>query len=203
VFKGLTPLLLVLALTSAACGASSEADGVASLDASVATTAAPETLEVDTEEAVLAFTECVREQGLDIEDPTFDEDGGFQLNLRQALGAGTAGAGPDEEVRAALDACREFLEGIGQRFDRQDATELEDQLLAFAECMRDEGIDMADPDLSQRGAPSDGGPVRLFGELDLDDPVTAAAFEACQDFFGFGPGAGPGPGGATAPGGNS
>jgi hypothetical protein len=76
--------------------------------------------------------------------------------------------------------------------------------------MRDEGIqDFPDPDFSDMG-PGNGpqtnsnsagegggggggdGPVVAgpFGEIDLDDPETAAAFEACQDLIGPGPGPG-------------
>jgi hypothetical protein len=75
--------------------------------------------------------------------------------------------------------------------------------LDFSQCMRDEGIeDFPDPDFSDQGPggqaqtnegsaePGDegGGPTERvagpFGEIDLSDPETAAAFEACQDVLG-------------------
>ena len=37
-----------------------------------------------------------------------------------------------------------------------------------------------------------------FGEIDLDDPETAAAFEACQDLLGGPPGADGGPDGPAS-----
>ena len=74
----------------------------------------------------------------------------------------------------------------------------------FAECMRDEGIaDFPDPDFSNFGPgrgpatrsetvdeeseDGDGSGAKVFGpwgEIDLEDPETAAAFEACQDELG-------------------
>lgn len=94
-----------------------------------------------------------------------------------------------------------------------DETELQDNLLAMAECLRDQGLDVDDPDLSNFG-PVAGGPppddeasedegdgegtagtprtrvFSIFGDLDMDDPVVQAAIEACQEEIGFGPGQG-------------
>jgi hypothetical protein len=92
---------------------------------------------------------------------------------------------------------------------------MQEDALRFAQCMRDEGVeDFPDPDFSdmgpggepQTGSGGDGGPSdgdgdgrgeRLvlgpFGEIDLDDPETAAAFEACQDLLGGPPGEDGGP----------
>lgn len=52
---------------------------------------------------------------------------------------------------------------------------MHDEMLAFARCMRDRGIDMADPE--------PGGGVRMaIGERDLDtrDPDFQAAEKACR-----------------------
>jgi hypothetical protein len=177
---------LVLALVMVACGSGDPGTGVASLDATTATAlpAAEEDVR-SAEEAALAFTECLRDEGIDAPDPTFDADGGFQLNLRAIVGGGPGQeGGPREDVRAAMDACGEYLEDIRQGRAQPDLTQLQDDLLAFAECMRDNGIDMADPDItgSEPGAP--GGDRGLFGELDPNDPDVAAAMEGCQELFG-------------------
>ena len=184
--------LVALALAAAACGGSETAAGVASLEDSTATTIAGSDTgtdgDIDVEEAALAFTECLRDEGLDIEDPEFDGEGGFNFGqvFRGAAEEGEPGEGPGEEFLAAMEVCGELIEGVGQRFDRRDSTEFEDDLLAFAECMRDNGVDMADPDLS-----GDGGPGRgLLFALDMSDPAVEAALETCQSEFAFG-----GPGG--------
>ncbi|MCI0687117.1 MAG: hypothetical protein L0Y54_07775, partial [Sporichthyaceae bacterium] len=54
----------------------------------------------DREEQMLQFTECLREHGLDVEDP--GENGELGLQLRGS------GDGPDPETREALEACEEF-----------------------------------------------------------------------------------------------
>ena len=73
-----------------------------------------------------------------------------------------------------------------------DLTEIEDQLVAFATCMRGQGIDMDDPDLTDfapgGAGGADGGP---FGDIDIDDPEVQAALEVCQAEIAFGQGAPP------------
>ena len=71
-------LFLVLALVAAACGGDGSSEGVASLEGVTADDPVSATEEsptgVDVEEAMLAFAQCMRDQGLDIEDPTVDAD---------------------------------------------------------------------------------------------------------------------------------
>jgi len=183
--------LPALTLVAVACGGSESSIGVASLDDSTATTVPVEAEDgdgdVDIEEAALAFTECLREQGLDVEDPDFDGEGGLNFSFGEGVRSGPgedgAGAGPSEEFQAALEVCGELLEGLGQRFERPDISEIEDNLLAFAECMRDNGVDVADPDLSG-GA---GGPAgAFFFDFDVNDPAVEAALEVCQSELAFG-----------------
>lgn len=193
--KGLAVAGLMVA--AVACGGSDGGPGVASLDEATDTTTSADTRteldEVDTEEAVLAFTECLRDEGLEIEDPTFDGGGGFDFTIGRAFRGGPGdGNGPNEEFQAALDQCEGLLEGIAQQFERPDQSEIQDSLVAFADCMRGEGVDMADPDFSGLDE-GPGGARLLFGDLDLDDPTVAAAFEMCQSELAFGrPGGGPG-----------
>jgi hypothetical protein len=183
-------LLIAGAMVLSACGGPDGGSGVASLDDAVTTTApTAQDQALTTEEAALGFTQCLRDQGIDAPDPTFAADGSFALNLREIFGGGAGGgAGPSDEVRTAMEACSEYVEAFRQGFDQVDRTELQDNLLAFAECMRSEGIDMADPDLS--GGISAGGPGGFLGDLDLSDPTVSAALETCQTVFG-----GTGPGG--------
>ena len=197
--KRMLLLIAVLALVAAACGGSAGADeGVASLDDStqldtVSTTAAPEGTR---EEALLAFTACLRDEGFDVEDPTVDSEG----NLRLARPAEAQEEDFDRDAyRAAREACDEYLENVTLGFRDEDRTEIEDQLLAFAACVRENGYDMPDPDFS--GTPGQGGGGGPFGAIDRTDPAFQAASEACQDVLpGVGPGGGGGPRVGGAPG---
>lgn len=189
---GWLALLGALALVLAACGTQAAADGVATLEASTATTALTEEANVDEEAQMLAYAECLRSEGVDVEDPTIDADG----NLRPPRPT-AEGELDRDAMRVAREACAAFLDGVAFGFQDTDATELQDTLLEYASCMRDNGYDMADPDLTNvgqgPGAGQGGGP---FGEIDRNDPDFLVAQESCQDILaGFGPGGGRGPGG--------
>ncbi|MHB8891728.1 MAG: hypothetical protein ACYC65_06750 [Candidatus Limnocylindrales bacterium] len=56
----------------------------------------------------------------------------------------------------------------------------EDALLAFAACMRDNGIDMPDPQFGLDGKANMG---TLFGELDQNDADVQAATEVCDAYL--------------------
>ena len=192
--------LLAFGLLAAACSGSDSGSGVASLETQTDTaqdldpTSGDAAVDdsVSDEEAILAFAACLRNQGLDIEDPTVDADGNLRPPRPRDIGE------DDREVmRSAMDACSENLENVAFGLDGADQTERQDQLLEYAACMRDNGFDMPDPNFSAIGAPGQGG-GGPFGAIDRDDPAFQAAQEACADIFGADghiPGAGPGGGG--------
>jgi hypothetical protein len=202
--------LIALAVLLAACSgpAAGTDDGVASIDDSTATTTAEAA--ADPEAAAIAFTECMRENGVEMEDPTVDADGnvlpGRPTDLPEPEEGENVQIGPGalgEDLQAAFEECGDLLDGTTFGFTPEDQTELQDQLLALAQCLRDQGLDVADPDLSNPpgGGPQQGGP---FG-IDFQDPEVQAAMEQCQEFmpnFGGGPGGG-GPAFNVAPGGDS
>jgi hypothetical protein len=195
--KRLLTVVPALALVVAACSSSSGTGGVASLDdsATTTTTSAQEG-EVSVEDAMLAYAQCMRDQGIDMPDPTFDGQGGFGVQIQP----GDPGTFDREQMDAAQQACQQYLADVQQGFDRPDQSETEDQLVAFAQCMRDEGIaDFPDPDLSDFGPGTGGGPRVQTGEggeatlsagpfpgVDFSDPAVQAAAEACQGDFGGG-----------------
>jgi hypothetical protein len=175
----LVALLMVAALLMTACGGPDHSDQVASLeDASTttSTTLAFSELEVD-EEAAIAFSQCMRDQGLDFPDPTVDADG----NLRMGeLDLQNFGATPEEiqqNLQRAFDACSDYLGGVTFGAVMENMTALEDRFLEFAACVREHGYDMADPDFTTASGFID------FGDLDLDDPAFQAALEACRHVF--------------------
>lgn len=210
-FRLLSIGLAALLLVGACGGVAADDGGLATLESGESdetTTTTSAATEADTEEAALEFSQCMRDNGVpDFPDPSFTEGGGG------IVAGGPDGEGPgfdpqSEEVQAAFEACGELLEGaaFGPGGGNFDPTELQDNLLAMAECLRDQGLEVDDPDLSNFG-PTAGGPppdteeseseagegpeVRpfsIFGDLDMDDPDVQAAMETCQGEFGFGPG---------------
>ena len=204
-------LVAALAVLAAACGSSDRPTGVANADQLVTATSSSDGSggdvasldgvavttttggEVDAEEALLAFAACMRDQGVEMADPEIGADGNLRLDFR-----GLAQGDLDREaIQVARAECADLMEGVAQRFQPQDRTAIEDQLLAYASCMRDNGVDMPDPDFSSAPTPGQGG-GGPFASLDREDPTFVAANEICLAEFGgdlpFRPG-GRGPGG--------
>ncbi|MEM9202085.1 MAG: hypothetical protein AAGC53_10510 [Actinomycetota bacterium] len=140
------------------------------------------------EELALAFANCMRDEGIDFPDPTVAADGSVSL-----LPPGSAANLPFEpgspEFEAATDVCGERLQGASfLPSGDDDLTEIQDDLLDFAQCLRDLGFDVDDPDIS--GGPGALNPATLFGEnFDPTDPANQDAVQECQSavFGGAGP----------------
>ena len=133
------------------------------------------------EEQALAFAECMRDEGVDWPDPSTNADGSVDLLGGQTL-AQVAGSSP-EATQAAADVCAPLIEGAsflpGGGSGAFDA-ETQDAFVEFAECLRDEGLEVSDPDFSAGGNPL----VGLFGPgFDPNDPDNAAAIDACSGIF--------------------
>jgi hypothetical protein len=207
-------------LALAGCGAG-DSDAAASGDNGIATlqtddsgteTEGAATDDADrpsADEAALEFSQCLRDEGLDVADIGVDADG--NIDIRSALDSVDPG---DESFRTAMQSCSEILGDVGfggGRAGTFDETELQDAYLEFSECIRTEGFEDV-PDLSfqapggGRPGAGDGAPTppadgsapergegqragnfgdrtsRLAEGLDLDpdDPAVIAALDACS-----------------------
>ncbi len=184
-----TAVALLLIAGLAACAANAAApDGVASLASNSpgADTSAAPSASLDPEAAQLAFAECMRDHGIDMPDPeTSGGGGGGAVRI--------GGNGEDrDEFQAAMEDCDHFLEQAGAFRGEMDP-EMLDRMVDFAECMRDHGIDMPDPNadggiMIQR---SDNGSVTngSGANIDPESDEFQAAQEACRPILGddFGP----------------
>jgi len=112
------------------------------------------------EEARLEFAECMRGHGVEMEDP----QPGQNITVED----------DDPTTKKALAACDGKL-GNGQELSAGEDEELQEGALAFAQCMRDEGIDMGDPKF-----PGKGKFLLDIDGLDTESPAFEAAQEACQ-----------------------
>jgi hypothetical protein len=177
--KRLLPLLVVFALLTTACG-SSDDGGVASIEGAPTTTApARHDALANDEIKLMAFSQCMRDNGVpDFPDPIVTEEGAVDF----AGGFDQFEDFDQDAMEEAFDACVDHLDGLsiapgGENFD---LTGIQDTLLEFARCMRDNGFDMPDPDFSNFDL---GGGVGPFGEIDPTAPGFEKALEACQDIF--------------------
>ena len=172
-------LFAPLALVVAACGGSND-NGVATLDDSPTSTVASAQDALAGDEArLMEFSRCMRDNGVpDFPDPIVTEDGAVDF----AGGFEQFDEFDEDDMEAAFGACVNELQGLsfapgGPNFD---LTGIQDTLLEFAMCMRDNGFDIPDPDFSNFDLAGGVGP---FGEIDPTDPGFEEALEACQDIF--------------------
>lgn len=147
----------------AACGSSDDSgsgdDGVASLGS---TTTSPDSDEqttetsVDPQEAMLAYAECMRDEGIDMPDPEVAVAGSGGMVIQRSEGEGDQGQTFDpesEEFKAADEECSPIMdEAFGSmEVDPERQAEMRDEMLAYAQCMREQGIDFPDPEFDDDG----------------------------------------------------
>jgi len=161
--------LIVVAATGlvlAACGSKSE--DVASLAATP--TAAVEDVVLDDEAKMMAFTQCLRDQGIELLDPVVDADGNVQ---KPAVAEGFEAS--KEKWTAAYALCGELIEGVTFGKERVDLSDKVDQYVELAACLRDEGFDVDDPTAETL----DTWMADFKTVLDWDDPGLLEAYESC------------------------
>jgi hypothetical protein len=172
-------MLAIVTGLLAACANGSDDDGVATLGGDDATGATGSTGAAEDPEAALqAFAECMREHGIeDFPDPQIGEDGGIQIEAP----AGGPGDADRQTLNTAMEACQDLLPqdlGSGEEGpSAEDQAALEDAMLAYAQCMRDHGIDFPDPEFTDQGV------IQRDGNFDPSDPAFQDADEACNHFL--------------------
>jgi hypothetical protein len=181
-----TGILLSLALAGPAAAQVATLSDPASDDE-----ATPAPAAVAGEEALLEFAACMRDNGIEFDDPRFGA-GGTRFG-----GAGTPGGGGfdlgSSEFQAAFEACGSLLAALQPDLDADEQAEQAEQQLLLAECMREQGWDFPDP-ITGGGF---GVQLQRFEEagVDIADPAFQEAVTDCQAASGFEPrlpGGGPG-----------
>ena len=159
---------IVLALSACTIG-EEETKGVVSIDENTVSTTIFD--EVTFEEGVLNFAQCMREEGINFPDPTFDIDGNPQFD--------NVDVENEEEFEEAFTNCEDILRNaLPEQFDLDPEVEaaLVDASLEFSQCMREEGIsNFPDPTPGEFG---------FFAFRDAEIEWTSddvqEAFEICQ-----------------------
>ena len=160
-------LAFVVIFTACTIGGE-EPQGVVTIESTTATTIVDE--EITFEEGVLEFAQCMREEGINFPDPTFDIDGNPQFDNLEIEN--------EEEFESAFENCEDILRNaLPEQFDLDPEVEaaLVDASLEFSQCMRDQGIDFPDPKPGEFG-------FFAFRDADIDFSSEAVqeAFEICQ-----------------------
>jgi hypothetical protein len=195
--------LLSVALSFAACGGGPAAKdgGVVSLASPtpVPTGSAAPAESVDPEVAMEAFTQCMREHGVDVfVSVAGGDDTGGTVGRGPVTSEHTANGDPQtgprnidpKAMQEADEACRSLLPSgtLGDPTATMDPA-LADQLLAFAKCMRDHGIDMPDRKFDGGGVSMSIGGPDSGANIDPGSDEFKAAQDACGSEL---PGGGPG-----------
>jgi hypothetical protein len=180
----LLALLAAVALFIVAC--SEDSSDVASLERAGDTAKPTTTIEAadsvsDVEAAMMALTQCLRDEGFELKDPVVDSEGNVQKPEP------VEGTSMDmKELSAAWQVCEEHLEGVTFGKESVDVSEQVDQLVELATCMREKGFDVDDPTAETLDA--------WWGEikegLDWKDPAVQTAYEECTNSDGSATGGG-------------
>lgn len=153
---------LLLGMMLAGCGSDGGSDGdVASASGTSKNEAKDEdgTSEGDRQDKALEFAKCMRENGVEMDDPK-----GGRITIK-------GGPGDQEAMEKAQEACQKYLPPISAE-DRKKGGE---NALKFSQCMRENGVEeFPDPK---------GGMMRVDKGL-TDDPDFEKAQQACRKLMG-------------------
>jgi hypothetical protein len=133
-FAAVAAVAAVLALS--ACGGKGEGDGVASgggADKAAKPAETETSAPLDPDAQALVFADCVRDNGVDMPDP-----GPGQQGLVDAFRS-VSGKYDRTTLEQALGACQDLMPQYPQEHPTGD-----DWMLALAECLREQGLDVSD-----------------------------------------------------------
>ena len=120
---------------------------------------------------MMEFTECLRKEGIPVNDPTVNPDGNIQL---PELAEGEKIT--REEWGEAYAVCGHLIEDLS--FEREANTNLErfEQFLRIATCLNENGYDVGEPTAEK---------IQIWltdfrVEFDWDDPEAVADYKECS-----------------------
>jgi hypothetical protein len=159
----LAAAMLAAAVLLTGCGSEEPdnqvASGTGAQAESTAPSSAPASLSRD--EMAIKFTQCLREQGLNVPDP--EPGKGPMLKFDKNSGV------TQQKVQEAMDACKQY----NPQADGSPNPQQEENGRKYAECMRTNGVEkFPDPKPGQRGI--------MIGPGVADDPDFQKAQDACQ-----------------------
>lgn len=175
----------------------SATDGTGSTDSST-----PDS--VNPEDAFNEYTQCMRDNGIDMPDAQVVSSGDGNASVVGggpvvAINSDSEGEPLDdedridpesEEFQAAEAECQPILEAVMSDIEIDPEVEAEhrEQMLEFAQCMRDHGIDFPDPEFNSSGG--GGVSINIDDAEDAeagprpDDEAFQTANEECGQIFG-------------------
>ena len=127
--------------------------------------------------------------GFELPDPELNADGSVNVEaIRDNLIADPNFDFQSRKTQQSLQKCVPLLEGATfvQQPSEEELVEFQDNLLQFAGCLREEGLDVPDPDFND----GTNGVRTMLAEVDLTDSKVQAIIAECQSTFTDGEGGG-------------
>jgi hypothetical protein len=164
-------LVAAMVVLVGACGAGPDPNGdkVASLGEPTNATEQPAADNRTDEDKMRDFVRCMRDHGVAVTEAEQVNPGGGSGGGGIAI---EAGPGEEENVKKAHEECAPLLPNGGKP-PKLDAAQL-DQLREQAKCLRENGLNVPDPDPNNPG-------IRIE---DADPEVSEKAFKACEHLAG-------------------
>lgn len=170
--------LLLTFAAAAGCG-DEDGGGVASAGDATASSGAEDSEDrpEDAFEEALAYSECMRDNGIEqFPDPEQNDGGGVSLGLDDSVDPNS------KEFKDAEAACEDLRPGAGDGDVEIPAEDLE-AMREYSQCMRDNGVKNFPDPSAEGGLKVDGNEL----DVEMDSPEFLAAEEACQDLMPHGP----------------
>jgi hypothetical protein len=171
-------LVSIATLLAIACG--SESNSVASLEGTDSTIQVKESSVTDVENAWLNLAQCLRDEGIAVSDPVVNSKG-----IVEKPGYEDGAQASKEELTKGYEVCEKHIEGLTFEKETVDKSESVDRLLELAVCLRDQGIDVDDPDMS---SDNPGDEIGALLKKDWNSPAMQEIREVCDVNAAFGVG---------------
>jgi hypothetical protein len=156
IFVKVVPVAAVVLMLTV-CGQGKKDPGVASIQSKGPSSASSVSdVPSDSHQRALAFAKCMRDNGVDMQDPPAGVPGA--ANAMPAV----KGDPNDPKTAKAFTTCQKYLPGGGTGDDDADAKKRD---LAFRKCLREHGMDVTD----DQGL-----------TIDMSNPKMKQAVEACK-----------------------
>jgi hypothetical protein len=151
----------------------------------VANPFSPAAATTKSQDQLLKWAQCMRQHGVNVPDPV---NGAIRITASAPPGGGGSAdlPGPgNPQFQAAQNACKQYAPNGGNGTGQPTQQQI-DQATKFAQCMRDHGVQMADPKVQNGGIEMQGGGPDGAG-IDPNSDQFKQAQQACAQYQPGGP----------------
>jgi hypothetical protein len=187
---------LIVMFTSSACsgGPHSKVASLGNTNGSSSSSQGTDGSKQSFRDAMLDFSKCMRQHGVDMPDPTFTDGAGGDTGGAVMMGGPGKDMDPNSATfKSAQTACQPIMDAAQKNFtppSPEEQAKMRDQAVKFAQCMRGKGFDVPDPTFDDSGgmkiesrqAPSgsSGGPSSDGPAAGGPDPAFQHGVEECS-----------------------